>query len=127
MRIDEAIADSKELDVQFPKAVLHIVYRPANYTIAEMEAAEADKANPKRLVKMVQDLVEAWDLTRVEKAPAIHENGDPVIVDGEPVMVEKGEVPVDLSNAEEIRLNVTNTIISGIVKAIREDQSPGEA
>jgi hypothetical protein len=119
MRIDEAISDNKELDVQFPKAVLRILYRPANYTIAEMEAAENDKS-PSRLVQMVQDLVIAWDLTRVEEIRVPVEGSDEV------ALVER-EVPIDLKDPEQIRLYVTNTIISGIVKAIREDQSPGEA
>jgi len=127
MRIEEAVAEAKDLDVKFGQAVLHIRYRPANYTIAEMEAAESDKTSPARLVKLIQDMVVAWDLTRAETVPALHENGEPVIVDGEPLMVDGGEVPIDVGDAEQVRTYVTSTIISGIVKAIREDQQAGEA
>lgn len=113
MRIDEALAESKSLDVKFGTAVLHVEYRPPSYTIEEMVAADADKENPERLVKMIQDVVIGWDLTRFETVivPGDH---------GEEIPTER-EVPVDITNANDVRKYVPNTIIMGIVRAIRKD------
>jgi hypothetical protein len=116
VRIDEALAASKALDVQFGSSTLHIMYRPSNYTIAEMEEAESRRAEKGYLVKMIQDLVEAWDLTRVE--PILGDDG---------VQVGEREVPVNVGSAEEVRQYVTRPIIVGILKAIREDGEAGEA
>jgi hypothetical protein len=109
VRIDEALAASKALDVQFGSSTL-------NYTIAEMEEAESRRAEKGYLVKMIQDLVEAWDLTRVE--PILGDDG---------VQVGEREVPVNVGSAEEVRQYVTRPIIVGILKAIREDGEAGEA
>lgn len=111
MRIDEALAESKPLKVTFPSGgVLAVQYRPPAYTIDEMIAADADKDNPERLVKMLQDLIEGWDLTRIEKV-ILEPNGDPI----------EREVPVDITDAEQVRKFVPNTIIMAIIRAIRAD------
>lgn len=112
MRIDEALGESKPLKVTFPSGgVLAVQYRPPAYTIDEMIAADADKENPERLVKMLQDLIEGWDLTRIEKTP------DDRAVGG---YIER-EVPVDITKAEDVRKYVPNTIIMAIIRAIRAD------
>lgn len=104
MRISEAIASSKPLEVKFEGGgVLHIEYRPPAFTIAEMEEAGKDKDNPKRLISLLQGLITAWDLE-----------------------TNAGE-PIDLADAEAIRVNVTGNIIMEIVRAVREDNAPGEA
>lgn len=113
MRIDEAIAETKSIQVHFGSAVLNVEYRPPAYTIAEMTEAEADKDNPERLVQMIQRIVIGWDLTRSVKR-VLEPNGDPVEV----------EVPVDITNPEDVRLYVPTTIIMGIVRAIRADNDP---
>lgn len=115
MRIDEALAGSKALDVKFGSSVLHIMYRQSNYTIAQMEEMEGRKSEPGYLVKMIQDLVEAWDLTRTET----------VLLDGGGTT--EREVPVDISDPEDLRAHVTRPVIVGILKAIREDGEVGEA
>jgi hypothetical protein len=114
MRIDEALAESKPLAVKFKSAVLNIEYRPPAYTIEEMVTAEADKDNPERLVKMIQDIVLGWDLTRIEK----YFSGE---VGSEPL---EREIPVDVTSADDIRKYVPSPIIMGIIKAIREDNDP---
>jgi hypothetical protein len=111
LRIDEALAESKPLAVRFGQGELKIEYRPPSYTIDEMVAADADKENPERLVKMLQDLIVGWDLTRIEKTP------DDRAVGG---FIER-EIPVDITSAEDVRKYVPNNIIMGIIKAIRAD------
>lgn len=115
MRIDEAQAESKPLAVQFGSATLNIEYRPPAYTIEEMVAADADKENPERLVRMLQDLVVGWDLTRIEKVEAGSGEGGLT-----KVLIDR-EVPVDITNAEDVRKYVKNNIIMGIIRAVRKD------
>lgn len=118
MRIDEALSESKPLAVKFNGGVLNIEYRPPSYTIEEMVAADADKDNPERLIKMIQDLVVAWDLTRLAKvaiAPAVGNDFTESIVEQ--------EVPVDVTNPEDVRRYVPQNIIMGIIKAVREDSN----
>lgn len=104
MRISEAIGDKKDLDVKFGTAVLHIQYTPTNYTIAEMEDAVAHREDPRRLIGLIQTLVKAWDL----------EDDD--------------GVPIDLADGEAIRTKVGSIVLTGIVKAVKEDSVPsGEA
>jgi hypothetical protein len=115
MRIDEALAESKPLAVKFGAAVLNIQYRPPSFTIEEMVAADADKENPERLIEMLQSLIQGWDLTRLEKVPY-----DPETTAG-PF---EREVPVDITNPEDVRKYVPNNIIMGIVRAVRADNDP---
>jgi hypothetical protein len=103
MRISEALAEDKPLDVKFGTAVLHIRYRPPSYTLAQIEEAQADKGNPERLLSMLQSLITEWDLD---------DNA------GE-------RVPID--DAEAIRQNVPLSIYNKIVTAIKDDNAPGEA
>jgi hypothetical protein len=114
MRIDEALAESKPLAVKFSGAVLNIEYRPPAYTIRQMTEAAADKDNPEALVRMLQDIVIGWDLTRIEK----YFSGD---IGSEPL---EREVPVDVTNPDDVRDYVPNNIIMGIIKAIRQDNDP---
>lgn len=116
MRIDEALAESKALDVKFGSSILRIMYRQSNYTIAQMEEMEERRTEPGYLVTMLQDLVEAWDLTRVEK----------IFSDSGEVVGER-EVAIDLRSREDLREHVTRPVIMGILKAIREDSEVGEA
>lgn len=112
MRIDEALAESKPLAVKFGAAVLNIEYRPPSFTIEEMVAADADKENPERLISMLQSLIIGWDLTRLETVD--QENGESF----------QREVPVDITNPDDVRKYVPNNIIMGIVKAVRMDNDP---
>lgn len=112
MRIDEALAESKPLDVKFGASVLHIEYRPPSYTIEQMVAAENDKANPERLVTMLQDLIVGWDLTRYVSVKKL---------DGS---IDEQEVPIDITNADDVRRFVPSPIIMGIVRAINKDNDP---
>lgn len=111
MRIDEALAESKPLKITFPSGgVLTVEYRPPSYTIDEMVAAEADKDDPKRLIRMLQDLIQGWDLTRIEKV-ILEPNGDPI----------EREVPVDITDPEQVSKYVPSPIIMAIIRAIRAD------
>jgi hypothetical protein len=101
MRISEAISEQKPLAVKFGASVLNIVYAPPSYTVAEMEEAQADKT-PARLIAMLQQIVTSWDLT------------------------DNDEVPIDLRDAEALRTKVGINIIGAIIKAVREDNQPGE-
>ena len=118
MRIDEALAESKPLAVKFGTAVLNIQYRPPSFTIAEMVEAEADKDNPERLVEMIQSLIQGWDLTRLETVTAGSGEGGET-----PVQIQR-EVPVDITNPDDVRKYVPSPIIYGIIKAVRADNDP---
>ena len=109
MRIDEALGESKPLAVKFGRGVLNVEYRPPNYTIEQMVAAQQDKDDPERLITMLQDIVVGWDLTRVEQW--VNEVGETV----------EREIPVDITNRDDVFKYVPSPIIMGIVKAVRED------
>lgn len=111
MRIDEALGDSKPLAVKFAGGVLNIEYRTPGYTIKEMKAAESKKDDPEYLITMIQDLVQGWDLTRLADGGTDPETGKQNMV----------EVPVDVTNHDDVENYVPSNIIMGIVKAIRED------
>ncbi len=117
MRIDEALGEIKPLAVKFGTAVLNVEYRIPSYTIEQMVLADSDKANPERLIPLIQDLVHGWDLTRIAKVavPASEEND---FIES----VREVEVPVDVTNPDDIRRFVPSPIIMGIVNAIRKDQ-----
>ena len=105
MRVNEAAAAAKPLDVVFDGgAVLHITYRPADYT--PNEAAEltedAVKKDPRRMSGMAVRMVESWDLTDNDDNP----------------------IPI---TADAISANVHLTILAKVMTAIQKDQMPGEA
>lgn len=110
MRIDEALGEIKPLEVKIGRGVLNVEYRPPAHTIAQMMEAQANKDDPERAITMIQELIHAWDLTRIEKV-VVEPNGDPV----------EREVPVDPSNRDDIKYFVPDVIITAIVKAIRAD------
>jgi hypothetical protein len=115
LRIDEALAEEKPLEVKFGSGLLNVVYRPPSFTIEEMVAADADKGNPERLVRMLQDLIVGWDLTRLEQVPYDPETTAAPF---------EREVPVDITNPDDVRKYVPNNIIMGIIKAVRADNDP---
>ena len=119
MRVDEALAERKPLDVKFGTAVLHIEYQQSNHTIAQMEEMEERKKEKGYLTQLMQDTVKAWDLTR----PLKNDAGKDVTDDAGKVV----EVPVDITNKDDVRLYVTSPVILGILRAVKEDQSAGEA
>lgn len=110
MRIDEALAESKPLAVQFPKGVLNIQYRPFAYTIEQMVEAQKDQENPETLLTMVMDLVQGWDLTRMEK-----------VVSPDGFESFEREVPVDVTSRDDLYRYVPSPVYHAIIKAIKAD------
>lgn len=120
MRISEALSEAVDIVVPFANGVkLNVTYRPMSYTIAELDklAAEAvrrqdetdeefkerKKAANERIIDMVQNVLVAWDLT------------------------DEKEVAVDFTNRETMREQVPINVFTGILHAIRKNQSSGEA
>jgi len=113
LRIDEALAESKPLEVKFPGGgVLNIEYRPPAHTIAQMVELEANRS-PETLVTLIQELVLGWDLTRVQKVVRPGPNGEEIATEE--------EVPVDIRNAHDVRTYVPGSLITHITKAVRRD------
>ncbi len=112
MRISEALAPARDIEVRFEAAVLNVTYRPAAYTIEEIETLEATdgektpeqrKARMERLLDTVGRLVVSWDLT-----------GD-------------DDVVIDPTDRATLRTSVPIPVFNEIMKAVREDQRAGEA
>jgi hypothetical protein len=77
-----------------------------------LEQAQADEKNADRLIDLIQQAVQGWDLTDVT-------TGD----SGEEI-----EVPIRLDDREALKRLVPIPVFNAIVKAMREDQTPsGEA
>jgi hypothetical protein len=103
MRLSDARAAARELKVQFPHGVLHVTYRPPSYTLEQADAlANASQRDVRKAAEIISQLLEAWDLT--------HDDDTPIALD-----------------PESIARFVPSDILGEIAKAIREDQSPGEA
>lgn len=120
MRVSEALSEAVDIIVPFANDVkLNVTYRPMSYTIAELDklAAEAvkreeeteeefkerrKKAN-ERIIDMLQNVLVAWDLT------------------------DNNDVVLDFSSREVMRESVPLNVMTGILHAIRKNQSSGEA
>lgn len=112
MKISEALSPARDIEVRFEAAVLNVTYRPAAYTIEEietLEAADGEKtpeqrhARMERLLDTIGRVVVSWDLT----------HDDESMID-----------PLDRAT---LRTQVPTPVFIEIVKAIREDQKVGEA
>jgi hypothetical protein len=104
VRISKGLGKATELDVYFddddPDAVLHITYRPTSFTVAQLDEIRLNaEKNPRRLIESVLNVVVSWDLEDDED--------EPIALDIEAIY---GVVPT--------------SILSGILKAINEDQTP---
>ena len=104
MRLSEASAPAKPLEVQFPSgAVLHITYRVPEYTPNQAsELVNQASKDPRRMAEMTVRVVESWDLT--------DEKDKPIALKADVI-------------AEKVHLGVLSTIM----KAVNADQMPGEA
>lgn len=97
MKMSEATDAPKDLDVPFGAAVLHVTYKPVDYTPREMEAAQ-ESQDIKRVVDMIARTVVKWDLE--------DEDGNVIPLEQEALM--------------DVRLN----IFHGIFAAIAKDGAP---
>jgi hypothetical protein len=105
MRISGALAKARPLRVQFEDDYLNLTYRPASYTVRqlqEIQDEESKRTDPARVVEMIQKMVVDWDLT------------------------EDDGVKVDLANTERLK-DIPTPIFMAILREAREDQSVGEA
>jgi hypothetical protein len=102
MQIADALGEETSLAVSFPKGQLNIVYRPMTYTVAELEQLQRSDKDPVQIVNSMLDLLVSWDLTDGDGAP----------------------VPIDY---ESLRQKVPTAIFLRILRAVNEDQGPGES
>jgi hypothetical protein len=105
MFISDALGEEIPLEVAFPKDSLNVVYRPAEYTVAELEELTKSEKDPKRIVTSMLRLLVSWDLK--------------VMVDNEPM-----DVPLEF---EAMRTQVPTNIFMKILRAVNADQNPGES
>lgn len=130
MRISEAFEDSKPLDVHYPTgAVLHIYYRPAMYSVEEMERIQTAERNPRRVLAAIRRVVMSWDLTDADGATIPIEepyhNGMPLSEFVEALVRNGSALPDDLPS--DPLAKIPTNIFTQIIRAVNEDQSPGEA
>lgn len=97
MKMSEASDAPKDLDVPFGSAVLHITYKPVDYTPREMEQAQ-ESQDIKHVVGMIERTVLSWDLTDDDENP----------------------IPLEADALMDVKLN----IFHGIFAAIAKDAAP---
>lgn len=104
MRLSDATSAAKPLEVKFDGgAVLNITYRVPEYTPNQAAKLVDDASkDPRRMADMAVRVIESWDLTRD---------------DGEPIPL----------TVDAVADEVTIGILSKIMRAVNEDQMPGEA
>lgn len=116
MRISDAVADEREIEVPFGPHKLQVTYRPLTYTVAEMDAISRDERNPRRIIETIKRLVVKWDL----------EHDDLVNEDGKGVIVPLDHPEDDYEN-DPLR-HIGTHIYSKIIQAVNADQqASGEA
>lgn len=101
--ITELVADRRTITVPGEHAVLTVTYRPTAFSVAVEEMltqAQQDTSRIAVLLRVLEDLIVEWDLTR---------NGKPVPV-----------------KAETLR-QLPNRLLARIFRAIVEDHAAGEA
>lgn len=113
MKISEALSPARDLQVRFEAAILNVTYRPAAYTIEEIERLEETEGEAKtpeqrrarleRLLDTIGRIVISWDLT------------------------DDSEVMISPTDRETLRHTVPMPVFMEIIKAVREDQKVGEA
>jgi hypothetical protein len=125
MRISEALSGESPLAVHFPGgAVLNIVYRPAAYTVAELEEIQAEKNNVGRILDAIRRIVKSWDLTDdAGNAVPLEKPRMATLVVTD---MESGEVTRSDPPDDPLR-HIPTPIYKEILRAVNDDQDPGEA
>lgn len=125
MRISDALKGETPLEVHFPSgSVLNITYRPASYTVAELEEIQGEKGNAGRIIEAIRRIVISWDLVDDEGRPVpLDRPTDAMltVIDGESGTVARSDPPDD-----QLR-HIPTPIFREILRAVNEDQEPGEA
>lgn len=98
LRLSSATSKPRELVVEFEGGDLHCMYRPASYTVAELDELQANARDTKRIVESMQRTLVSWDLE--------DEDGTPIPLETEP-----------LTNKVPTSVYVT------IMRAMQDDQS----
>ncbi len=101
MRMSQATVPARTMAVHFDGGDLTVEYRPASYTVRELDALQEDSKNTKRIVESMLRTLVSWDLT--------DEADRPVPLQTEPLM------------------DVPTPVFVQIMKAMQVDQSAGEA
>jgi hypothetical protein len=98
MRMSQATSKARTIPVAFEGGDLTVTYRPASYTVRELDELQADSKNTKRIVDSMLRTLVSWDLTDDD------DNAIPLEV--EPLM------------------DVPTSIFVEIMKAMQADQAP---
>lgn len=105
MKLSQAVSKAREIKVSFDSAELNVTYRPASYTTRELQQLQEDK-DLRRVAQTIQRTLVTWDLE--------DEDGKPFPLEGEEALERLvDEVPI--------------SVFTEILKAVQEDQTPGEA
>lgn len=109
LRLSSATAPSRDITVTFEGGDLQVAYRPASYTVAELDALQADTKNTARIVESMLRTLVSWDLEYDEdSAPTPEQVGQVIPLETEP-----------------LTQTVPTSVFVVIMRAMQEDQSAG--
>jgi len=110
VKLSQAIAKARDITVPFEGDDLHVTYRPASFTIRELDAlTEAQKKGDgkptRQLLETVKRVILEWDLT---------DEDEKVIA-----------LDAKLDDEKDPLRDVPSVVFTEIMKKINEDQQPG--
>jgi hypothetical protein len=111
LRLSSATAKPRAIAVPFEGGDLHVEYRPSSYTVAELDALQANARNTGHIVQSMLRTLVSWDLEYDEdSAPT-------------PELVGT-TIPLE---TEALTQTVPTSVFVVIMQAMQADQSAGEA
>lgn len=111
LRLSSATSKARSLVVPFEGGDLSVSYRPASYTVAELDALQADARNTARIVESMLRTLVSWDLEYDEDSAP------------EPALVGT-VIPLE---TEALTVTVPTSVFVEVMRKMQEDQQAGEA
>lgn len=112
MRLSQATSKARPLTVPFEGGDLSVQYRPASYTVAELDELQANTRDTKRIVESMLRTLVSWDLEYDEGQ--VDDEGQPL----------EGVIPL---TTKALTQYVPTSVFVEIMRTMQEDQQPGEA
>lgn len=111
LRLSSATSKARPLTVPFEGGDLLVQYRPASYTVAELDALQADSKNTARIVESMLRTLVSWDLEYDEDSAPTPDLAGTVI-------------PLE---TDALTNTVPTSVFVEVMRKMQEDQSAGEA
>jgi hypothetical protein len=112
MRVSQATSKPRPLQVPFEGGDLPVAYRPASYTVAELDELQANTRDTKRIVESMLRTLVSWELEYDEDA--VDDEGNTLT----------GVIPLTTAALTKY---VPTSVFVEIMRAMQEDQQAGEA